>query len=195
MSNINPYEAPLTHNPLPQLQPASKPGGLFRDGNRLVMHVNATLPTNICIKTSTKAEHVLKRSLSWHHPAVFLVLFLNLLIYAIVAVVMSKKAKIVVGLSDEVYRRRKMFIIGSWFGIMAGAASIAIGISDIHGMGENGLALFLVGGFFGMIISAIAGLMLARVVWPAKITDTHIYLNGVSKDFLAQLPDWQGPGV
>src|SRR5687768_2724452 len=93
--NPNPYAAPHVASYMPprvELPPGKYPG-LWRQGKLLVLRKNAPLP-EICLKTSQPATRRLKRSLHWHHPAVFLALLVNLILYVIIALILQKKATI-----------------------------------------------------------------------------------------------------
>ena len=58
--------------------------GVWRDGDILVMHKEAVLPDR-CIKCNAPCNgYRLKRNLSWHRPAWFLLIFISLWIYLIV---------------------------------------------------------------------------------------------------------------
>ena len=85
---INPYAAPAAAAPgvLPHQQPAF--AGLWRQSNVLVMHKNAPLPP-ICLMSNEPSTQWLKRKLRWHQPWLFLLVLVNLLIYAIVASIMA----------------------------------------------------------------------------------------------------------
>lgn len=45
-------------------------------------------------------------------------------------------------------------------------------------------------GLVGGLIGTIVGVVKSRVVSPAKITDSHVWLKGVHADYLATLPLW-----
>ena len=161
--------------------------GLWRKANMLVMHKSVELP-NRCVKSNAPAKGRLKRNLSWHHPAIFLSILISLLIYIILALILRKTANIYIGLSDEWFTRRRRAIIVGWFTALSGIAMSAIGIASV---GRNEVLgwLILVGVllfFFGLIW----GLVRARMVSPARISDEYVWLKGVHPDFLANLPEW-----
>ena len=57
----------------------------------LVLHKQAPLP-DICLKSNLPATRRLKRNLQWHHPAVYLALLVNLIVYVVVAMIVQKRA-------------------------------------------------------------------------------------------------------
>jgi hypothetical protein len=189
MSQVNPYASPISTGVIPP--PIIPSGaGIYRSANVLVMEKTATLPDR-CVKTNEPANgRRLKRSLSWHHPAVFAVVLLNVIIYAIVAMVVRKTAVIYIGVSEETLaHRRKMMVIG-WVIVLLGFGVFIVGLTSID-PGETD-ALF---GFFFFIAAIIAGLVCmskARLVTPERITDRYVWLKGVTPEYLADFPDWQG---
>jgi hypothetical protein len=188
MSEFNPYAAPQTpvyHPPRTEFQVV---GGLFRERNVLVMHKQAQLP-DVCIKSNQPTQgYRLKRSLSWHHPGVYLALVAGVLIYIILAMILRKQATIYVGLSEEWIRKRRNAMIVSWCSFLGGTA-IAIASLAFDAPGRHVEWGFIVG-FFVAVIGGIYGLIAARLVAPKRITDEYVWLKGVHPDFLAALPAW-----
>ncbi len=186
----NPYAAPMAEIPH---RLSHKPHGptLFRLGDLLVIDKRVDLPPEICLMSNTKASGTLRRKLSWHHPAVFLALLVNILIYAILAIVLSKKATIHIGLSDEWIAKRRWRIAVSWMGILSSLGAMIAGMVMVSQPGTAGewgyLILF---GLFAFLFAAIYGLVGARLVSPRKITDSHVFLKGAHSQFLARLPHW-----
>lgn len=194
--NFNPYASPQA--PPPQFQPYPNQGydptvGLWREGNVLVMHKLARLPDR-CVKSNQPANgRTLKRNLRWHHPAIYLAILAHILIYAVIALILSKQAVIYIGLSPEWISRRRRTIIIAWSLVLLSVGLFVGGISQLDA--QDGLAAILMLSsvvlFFG---GAIYGLIAARLVSPKKMTDTHIWLKGVHPDYLAELPVWPYPG-
>jgi hypothetical protein len=164
--------------------------GLWREGRLLVMRKSAELPF-VCVKTNQPADGWLRRKLYWHHPAIYLVALVNLIIYAIVAVCVQKKADIRVGLCrDRIVRRRWAIAIG-WLSALAGLGLCIAGCAGLDTPGGEMAWLILAGLAVGFV-GAITGLVLSSVVSPAKITDEFVWLKGVHPDFLEPLPEWPG---
>jgi hypothetical protein len=193
----NPYAPPkATPPPYPVYQQPYPGGdplfGLFRQGNVLVMHKNAPLPDR-CIKSNEPAHgRTLKRTLRWHHPLAFLALLANLIIYIIVAAILTKTATIHIGLSEKWFTRRRIIIAVSWLLVLAGLGLFGGGIAAMDALPDVGPFL-MIGGIIVGIGGAIFGLMAARLVYPSKITDTHVWLKGVHPDYLNGLPNWPLP--
>jgi hypothetical protein len=168
-------------------------GGLWREGNLLVMDRNARLP-NICVKSGQPAQRYLVRNLSWQPPWLRAMAFIfGWLIYAILVANYGKKATIQIAMTDDWFKRRTMFMLIGWLGslggIVIGAGLFAIGASmeqeALVGIG------FMVGCLI-LVVCAITGIYGSRMVWADLITDRHVWLGGVCEAFLQQLPPWTG---
>lgn len=158
--------------------------GLWQQGNQLVMARDATLPHR-CVKCNVATTGPqLKRSLSWHHSAYYLLLLIALLIYVIVAVIVSQRARIEIGLCPRHRRLRQLFLGLAWTGSLLGIAGIIYGFANESALGLVGL-LVLLGGI-------IAGNFGARMVYASRIDGHHIWLKGVSREYLSGLPEWTG---
>jgi hypothetical protein len=187
----NPYAAPQMGG---YMQPPQQPGnvpafaGLWRQGDVMVMHKNAPLP-DICLKSNRPATRRLKRSLSWHHPAVFLAILVHIILYVIIALIIRKTATIYIALTDEWFaiRRRRMTISLSLVGVslVLFAAGCVLAANEVD-WGVIFLPLSIVLG----LGATIYGLVACRLVWPKRMTDEYIWLKGVNPDFLSRLEIW-----
>jgi hypothetical protein len=194
----NPYQTPQYPPPYPPAQQFGYPpaqavsaGGIWRKGDILVLDKHAQLPQR-CVKSNLPAERYLKRNLSWHHPLLAISVLASPIIYIILAAILSKRATIHVGLTDEWYARRRMRIIITWVLALVSGAMMLGGCVLADQLQELTL-LFLLGGLILFIGALIFGSMAARLVYPAKITDTHVFLKGVNAQYLDGLPEWPYP--
>ena len=169
--------------------------GVWRDGNQLVMSIDAELPYR-CVKTNEPAEILLRRKLSWHSPVIFLAIFAGLLIYIILAVILSKKADIQVPLSRRIQKRRTTAIVAGWLLGLGGLAVMiltCVFLADSqNSTWKDAIPFVIIGGIVFVVFSAFVSSNVASIVTPAKITDSHVWLKGVHSDYLAQLPEWPG---
>lgn len=186
---VNPYAPPVEPAAFVPLQ---QPGleGLWRQGSTLVMHKQAPLPP-ICVKSNQYAKQSLKRNLQWHHPLVALTLLISPLIYIIVALIVTKRATIHIGLSDEWFARRKSRILITWAFVLAafGICGVGIWLANIPGREGAGI-LIVVLSFFTLIAALIYGQFACRMVYPSRIDDSYVWLKGVNREFLDRLPPW-----
>ena len=159
--------------------------GVWRESNKLVMGKDATLPDR-CVKCDAPANGIrLRRRLSWHHPALYLLIFVTLLLYIIVALIVRQTANIEIGLCEEHLAKRRRNIAITWFLIVIGLLGVifAMVMEDPTPAVIGGL-LFLAG--------AIYGIATIRLVVPAKIDKRFVWLRGISNDYLNSLPAWPG---
>ena len=166
------------------LPPPPAIGGIWRDKSTLVMTKDASLPDR-CVKCNAPANGVrLKRRLAWHSPVLYLLILLAVLIYVILAGMLSKRATVYLGLCNEHFqRRRKQKAIG-WLLLAIGVVGPILAIAyDYPILGLLGFAVFLFAVIWLVVVS--------RVVVAKKIDDQLVWLNGINSNYLAQFPAWQ----
>jgi hypothetical protein len=165
--------------------PGAEPGaeeGVWRAGDVLVLEKRALLPRR-CVRCNRPAEVVLRRKLTWHRRAVYLALLINIVVYAIFALLVRKKAEVEVPLCLEHDRARKTWLGVGVIGLLIAGALCFYGLS-----GPNLEVLW----FVGLLVGIAALFVLVRAnqpVRPKKIDDQHVWLTHASPDFLATLPD------
>ena len=175
---VNPYAPPKSA--VTGASPATAGGGLFRDGKILVMARGATLPGR-CIRCNAPTGLRLDKKIYWHNPWIYLLIF-QLLIYAIVALIVRKKAEVSFPVCQDHLDRRRNAIIVAWLIALAGIILMPIGFSN-----DSRIAI----GCAGMLVvlgAIVFGMRKAQLAAPKKITDQWILLSGVSPEFLAPLP-------
>ncbi len=118
---------------LQRLQEGLNPTGLmlWRSGKQLIMLKDAPMPER-CVKCNGPAPgRGLKRNLTWHHPALYLLLvpwmffFIPWLLYLNVAMAVQKRATVHIGLCERHRKRRLLAIVSGW-----GAVLFAVIIAD-----------------------------------------------------------------
>ena len=166
------------------MPPPPSMAGVWRDNKTLVMTKDALLPDQ-CVKCNAPANgYKLKRKLTWHHPALYVVLFVALLIYVILASALSKRATVFLGLCDQHVQRRRTLLIVGWGIFALGFVIPYVAFSNNFPLvGAFGLMLILVGVFWLVFAN--------RVVNVKKIDDRLVYLTGIDSNYLAQFPPWQ----
>ena len=165
------------------LPPPPSTAGIWRDKSTLVMTKDAPLPDS-CVKCNAPANGLrLKRKLAWHTPILYLAIFFAVLLYAILAAVLSKRATVYLGLCAEHLQRRRRRMAAGWL-LVAVALMLFVG-----GIGYEYTDMILI----GMALLLGAGLWLvivARTVTVKKIDDRFVWLKGINSDYLAQFPVW-----
>lgn len=184
---LNPYAAPQIvggYAPVP-----FEPGfdGLWRQGNVLVMHKHAPLPP-ICVKSGQPATQWLRRKLIWHPPWIALTVLIAIPVYIVIALILTKRATIVIGLTEEWAARRRRRIVIAVGAVLTSVAMVvtAFALGSQH---DTWFALLLPGIVTGLG-AAIYGQYACRLVWPQRITDQYVWVKGVHPNFLEHLPPW-----
>lgn len=158
-------------------------GEVWQKGSTLVFSQNAVLPDR-CVKCNAfvDGERLTKR-LSWHHPAIYLLIFTGLLIYLIVALILSKRATVALGICEEHRRKRRYGMLIGWMLFLGGIMGAILGIAyDYIGIMTIGFLLIPVG--------LVWLILAARFVNVKKIDDRFVWLKGVNREYLATLPAW-----
>jgi hypothetical protein len=161
--------------------------GVWRSGDKLVMRRDAVLP-NRCVRTGRPAEgeHV-DLTLHSHHPALYLALLGHLGLYAILATVMGKKARVRVGVCADARRSQASTNAVCWLLAMGGST-----VALVSGVLEWPW-WFVLGGVAAMLAAAPVFLWGgARLVTASRMDGEYVWLSGVHPHFLATLPSWQG---
>lgn len=168
--SANPYSPPKA------ALEAHASGDYWRDGKHVMLRPGTTLPPR-CVKCNEAAVQPMKlRKLYWHHSAWYLLVFVNIVIYAIVALIVRRKAEVTYGVCAKHTKRRWMYIAIGWGGFFLG------------------LLLIVVHPLVGMIVALAAiltGLFGARLAYPARITKEEVRLGGCCEAFLHSIE--QGP--
>jgi hypothetical protein len=187
MDERNPYapsRASLERSVVP---PRDRVGAaLWRDQSMLIMLPDATMPRR-CIKCNGPAHEPTKnRKVYWHHPAIYMLLLLNVIIYAVVAVAVRKKVTLSAGLCAGHKKRRRLAITLGWVGFLAGFALL------VGAAGSDGGAGAVILGILVMLGSIVAGMIFGRVVIARRIDTSYVRLKGCGSAFLDSLPPFPG---
>ncbi len=178
MSQINPYAPPLA--PIePRAEMNTATPGLWRDGTMVVVERDAVFPAR-CVKCNAPvpASRMRERNFYWHTPALYLLVLLNLLIYAIVALAVRKRVAYRVGLCERHVRRRGFFIALAWSWVPA-ALVLPFMTQDID--------LFSMV-LLGAIMTTLVGIIECRVMLARGINERTVRFSGCGKAFVDSLP-------
>ena len=174
MTPEQPYFPPPSHNF----------NTIWRSNALLVMTKGASLP-NRCVKCNAPTPERLSRKLQWHHPALYLLILVSILVYWVVAMVVRKTAVVNLGLCEEHRESRKLSII-----ITVLLAFVAA-LSSIAAVQLEMPLLFLVA-LVLVFAAAIYGSLTIRVVAPTKIDEHFVWIKGVDSNYLQDFPEWTG---
>jgi hypothetical protein len=161
--SANPYSPPKA------ALEAHAHGEYWRDGKNVMCRPGSTLPPR-CVKCNEPALQPMKaRKLYWHHSAWYLFVFVNIVIYVIVAMIVRRKAVVTYGICAKHRNRRWLFIAIGWGGVALGVLLI---------LANAALALIL------MLVAMLTGLFGSRLAYPARITKEEVRLGGCGEAFL-----------
>jgi len=163
--------------------PVTGAGLLWRFKKQFVMRLGSDMPER-CVSCNAPAQGAkLKRQLSWHPPAYYLLIFAGLLVYIIVAIIVAKKAVIHIGLCSRHRSQRRLAIAYCCFGVMAGLILFFGGLAD----GNGWVAMV---GIVLLISGAVVGVWKGTIVSAAKMDREFVWVKGACEAYLAELPEW-----
>ncbi len=157
--------------------------GITRRRKLLITPLEPSLPAR-CVKCNVDVSGApVLRKLSWHHPALYVVVLVNLLLYIILALAVSKRSRALVYLCPQHRAKRRNAIILAWVLFLGG---IVVVFTDFTldqpiGLWAVGLAMVL----FGVIWVAVK----AKIVTAAKIDKEGMRLSGCGPAFLDSFPE------
>ena len=161
---------------------AAAPGTLRRAGSLLVATPGAQFPP-YCVKCGQPAQRWLNKNFAWHNPWIYAVVLVNVLLYLIVALVVSKRMRLNVPLCAQHFGRRRMWLTIGWV-LLAACIPVPIMIGAAGDGSDDavGIAVLIgVGMFIASLVFLIIGSMLVRV---QEITATEAIFSGISPAFL-----------
>ena len=161
--------------------PVQQSSGIWSDGDTLVVHRNAVLPDR-CVKCNAPAGgDRIRRRFAWHHPALYLLILVGLLIYAIVALIVQKKAVLELGICAEHRKHRRMMTTAAW--VLLVAAFIAIPVAVRLGSGLVGMLAVV-----SFVASGVLGYLVTNWIVASKIDDSYVWLKKVDRSYMAGFP-------
>lgn len=184
MTAFNPYQAPKA--PL-YVAPTrvELDGDCWREGSVLVVRAECKLPPR-CIKCNAPAiEPIKHRRYYWHSPAWYLLILLNILIYALVAAMVRKHTRVSAGLCARHRRRRRI-------GLGIALASVPVGVSLMFMGVDMERGWVILAGALSLLALLIGGMSVARILTASHIGPVYTRFKGCGRDFLASLPTYVG---
>src|SRR5262249_40042142 len=144
-------------------------------------HKSATLPDR-CISCNEPAlGRRVNKTLYWHHPAVYLLIPAGLLIYAIVATLVRKRAKVSIGLCKQHKQQRTRMLTAGW--LLFGVSLVAF----FGALAEENQYIALAG-LTLLIAAVVLSLLGGRFISVKRIDDNFVYLKGVHAEYLDEFP-------
>jgi hypothetical protein len=192
----------LAHPPISPVDPTKfrHDLGPWRDGELLVMHRDAKLPTAQCIKCDEPAlGGRMVQKVSYRNPLMNLLCLLilcglpGIVVIVLVFALTDKRAKVGIGLCDRHLFERRLALTIAWLLALAGAAVAVVCMILSMGMAgyPDGEMAPLVYGAIGILIF-VAGLAVAAFAAPVvkarKIEGDYVWLKAVSPQYLSRFP-------
>ncbi len=165
------------------------PGGIgvFRQGIMVVASKGATLPPG-CYKCGSPDTTPMRKKFYWHHPTLYLLILLNILIFAIVAMCVRKSGEITLNICGKHRGQRLRYLWLGWLGFLAGLVGL---IASASARQTEPLlilgAVLVMGG--GLVFAVIGNYLIAS----SKVTNEFVVLKGACTEYLNTLPEYAGP--
>jgi hypothetical protein len=174
--SVNPYQPPKVNLANDH---TDNPDWYWRDGKVLVLKQGGQLPPR-CIKCNADAQMPMRsKKLAWHHPGWYALILINIIIYAIVGSLASKRVKVEFGLCEEHTAKRRNIIIASW-----AIFFVSMGTAFFLGQSmENPGVAFMIG-ILGFLVAVVLGLVGARSIYAKRITEDEVRIAGCGEPFL-----------
>ena len=147
---------------------------------------DSSLPARCAKCNKAVSNKPVKRTLYWHVPWVYFLILISVLIYIIVALIIRKKAVVLVPECDEHRQRRYLVIAVSWLMVFVGIGCFFYAMNPNHGT-------WALAGVVLVIAGIVAGLWKGVLVSAKKIDDRFVHVRGFCRDYLEGLPEWTGP--
>lgn len=159
---------------------------LWRDGDVLVAVPDSPLPGR-CVKCNATAVPPTKaRTLYWHHPALYVLVLINIIIFWVVVLMVRRRAIVAPGLCTDHKNRHRRAVWLTWTGSLFGLVLLYVGAASPLGFWGMMIGLLITLG------SIVAGMLFARVVYAKRIDKTYVRLKGCGDAFLNDLPPFNG---
>lgn len=166
-------------------------GQLWRRDKLLIVRHDAHFPGR-CIKCNAPAQAPRREiRLYWHAPGYYLLVLLNAPLYAIVAVIVRKRAALWISLCEKHQSRLRLGHIIGWGGL---ALLVLLFFAQLAGTFSADLADTIRIALPVLLVAwLVATFTLMRYVVASRIDDNFIYLKGCDHAFLDSLPEFTRP--
>lgn len=174
MNAGNPYEAPGSS----VTEPVG--GECLRDGKYVYVPSGYDLPPRCIICNEAAQMPIKERTMYWHSPWLYLLIIVNILVYALIALIVRKKTKVSPGYcaDHKAARQRKI----NWF--LVPSILLMLGGTGLMVYGPDSLGVFVfVLGFLLLIPAIIA----SNTIRPIRIEKSGAKYNGCKEPFLSSL--------
>ena len=189
MDDRNPYApSPASRTSTDPVSNGDGAAGIavWREGDVLIKLIGAEMPHR-CVKCNGPADQPTRaRKVYWHPPALYALVIVNVILYAIVATLVRKRAFVSAGLCTEHKKRRRNALLLAWTGSLGGIVLTFFGMASSWGAWGAALGLLVILG------SVVGGLIFTRIVYAKRIDKSYVRLKGCGMAFLTSLPAFPG---
>lgn len=163
----------------------------WRDGRHVVLRRGGDLPPRCLHCNAPGLPSARARAYSWHSPWLYLLLPVNILLYAVVALLARKTVKLHPVLCDLHRRAQRRFWL-LCFGLMTGGFGLLYAATPGQGLDESqAMAALLLSPLLLLLAIVIAAWKLGQLT-TTRIDADCVRLRGAGKPFLDSLPPWDG---
>jgi hypothetical protein len=147
----------------------------------------------VCIVCGAEATATSRQTFRWHPPWVIVLILVNLLIWAIVALLLTKTMTMDAPVCDEHkghWFKRKLIGWGAvllGLAVFAGGVAVSVGLADDPRFRDVAPWGFLVGAVAFLVLLIVAAVVMRSGVRATEITDDDMRLTGVSEGFVEAL--------
>jgi hypothetical protein len=164
------------------------PGSAWREGAVLVARRDATLP-DACVRCGKPGDgEPIRRSVHWHHPALYLLLLLGVVPYLVVWLAVRRRTTLTISVCAHHRQVRRRALWAGW-----GVAGAAIALFAAAAALDNGPLTAL--SFLMLVTAPLVSIPGRRLVSCTGIDGSLVRARGASAAFLDGLPDWSDPGA
>lgn len=156
-----------------------KPTHCTRDGNTVIVPVGSDLPARCIVCNAPVVGPIKKKKVYWHTPWLYLLILVNVILYAVVGLFARKTFEVSAGLCEQHAGIRKRRIYG-----FLGAGAAALVAWGVLLQLDHPAAVFA---FVAGVLLMLPALFVARTVYAKKITKEYAQLSGCKEPFLASL--------
>lgn len=183
-NQFNPYQAPSS-DVIPKTNNDAEPLSCWTEGKYLVMPIGKGSLPHRCVRCNAPVDGLIKtRKLYWHHPALYLLVFVSILVYAIAALIVRKKIIVQPGLCKQHENQRIQRIYLSLSVFVASIFLLFISTTDV-----TQSSLFLILGTMGLLTGILLYVMLSKILAIQSIKGNLVYFSKCGQPFLDSIRD------
>jgi hypothetical protein len=161
------------------------PSGAWASGNLLIASYDAVLPL-YCVKCGRPAEvNTLRKKFSWHPQWVYIFVLLALLIYVVLALVMSKRISLQIPLCAQHFEKYRTFRLAAAILLLGCIPEMVFAGAYLP---ENLMGYGIAAGILALIAGLLCSILASALLRPTLIDDHYGYFANASQQFLQHLP-------